>query len=383
MDLLKEKIKAETLRLGFSFIGFSKPEQTPHFPQFEMWIKKGSHNGLDYLNKKYVMDARRQPSILLNNTGTVITLGISYQVQEDLVSSENLNTINSGYLAAYACLPDYHHLLKEMSKELLSFIKRIQSPLIKSKFFVDSGPVMEKDFAYLSGLGWIGKNSLFISPTFGSYCLLGCLFIDLKLQPDQPDETDLCGDCEICIKTCPTGAINNNRTLNVSQCISNLTTSHKGVIPFELRHSIGKNVFGCDICQKVCPLNRTLLNNETRQDFAIKPIIENRIDLLSELLFCEKEYQSKYSKTPVAKLPHELFLRNLITVIGNSGLMEFIDPLTKMLRDHPSPIIRATTAWAIAALDSNQSRDILLNVMNQEIEVEVKNEIEKLTGYLR
>ena len=377
MDLLKEEIKAEALRLGFSLIGFSKPQQTPHFNQFDTWLKKGSHCNVDYLGKKYVREARYQPAILLENVKTVITLGIAFCNLEEVQDTFQQEKKDQGILASYACLPDYHQLFKEKSKELISFIKRVQSPSIKSKFFVDSGPVMEKDFAYLSGLGWIGKNSLFISPFFGSFCLLGCLFVDIELQPDHPDETDLCGDCEICIKACPTGAININRTIKASRCISFLTTNPKGVIPFELRQKIGNKVFGCDICQIVCPLNSSESNIINQQKFGIKPIIVNRIDLLSELFFSEKEYLAKYSKTPIAKLPHELFLRNLLIAIGNSGSIEFFDPLTNLLINDPSPIVRTTTAWALATIDSELSKDILLNAMIQEPDVEVRNEIDK------
>ena len=383
MDLLKEKIKAEALRLGFSFIGFSKPQQTPHFHQFDTWIKEGNHNGLDYLGKKYVLDARYQPAILLENVKTVITLGIAFCNLEEVQETVQQVKMEQGLLASYACLPDYHHLLKEKSKELITFIKGIQSPSIKSKFFVDSGPVMEKDFAYLSGLGWIGKNSLFISPAFGSFCLLGCLFVDFELQPDNRDETDLCENCEACIQACPTEAINNNRTIKASRCISFLTTNTKGVIPFELRQKIGNKVFGCDICQIVCPLNSTESNTVNQKKFGIKTIIVNRIDLLLELFFSEKEYIAKYSRTPVAKLSHVLFLRNLLIAIGNSGSIKFFDPLRNLLNNHPSPIIRATTAWALATIDSELSKDILLNTLKQETGVEVRNEIKKLIGLSR
>ena len=237
MDLLKEKIKAEAIRLGFSFIGFAKPQQTPHYFQFEAWLGEERPAGLDYLGKKYVIDARKQPACLLENARTVITVGLAYPKPANGMGSENPDNAKYGELASYACLPDYHHWLKDKAKELVSFIKSIQSPSLNSRFFVDSGPVMEKDFAFLSGLGWIGKNSLLISPVFGSYCLLGCLFVDFELQPDCPDETDKCGECEICINACPTGAITSKRTINAKRCISYLTTSSKGIIPYELANA--------------------------------------------------------------------------------------------------------------------------------------------------
>ena len=356
MDLLKEKIKAEALRLGFSFIGFSKPQQTPHFSQYKTWRQGSNPEELGYLSKLYVMDARKQPAILLNNARSVITLGIAYLKQKDLDELDNPDKKNIGRIAAYACLPDYHHWLKDKSRKLISFIKNIKSPSINNRFFVDSGPVMEKDFAYLSGLGWIGKNSLFISPVFGSFCLLGCLFVDIELQPDQPDETDLCGDCAICIKSCPTSAITENRTIKASQCISYLTTSYKEEIPIEQCKKIGNNVFGCDICQIVCPLNFKDPKFNILQSNVLRPIIGDKIDLSSELFFSEEMFLAKYSNTPVAKLPFELFLRNLIIAIGNSGNKDLIVPLTKVSNNHPFPIIKAATAWAIASLGSKETK---------------------------
>ena len=127
--------------------------------------------------------------------------------------------------------------------KLISFMKTLDSSSGKMKLFVDSGPVMEKDFAFQSGLGWIGKNSLFISPVFGSFCLLGCLFVDFDLEPDDPDETDRCGDCDLCIRSCPTQAISDNRTIKASRCISFLTTNAKGDIPNQLCEKIGDHVF--------------------------------------------------------------------------------------------------------------------------------------------
>lgn len=355
MDLLKEKIKAGALRLGFSFIGFSKPVQTPHFSGYESWVKGSHPDELDYLSKKYVVDARNRPAVLLQNARSVITLGIAYSKPEDSRGFGNNENNFHGQIASYACLPDYHQWLKNKSKELISFIKNENSRVINTRFFVDSGPVMEKDFAYLSGLGWIGKNSLFISPVFGSFCLLGCLFVDIDLYPDQPDETDLCGVCEVCIRTCPTNAITENRTIIASRCISFLTTNYKGEIPRELNKKIGIKVFGCDICQKVCPLNSGEVRFNSQQGNDFRPIIENKIDLLSELFFAEDMYKAKYAGTPVAKLPFELFQRNLIIALGNSGRAECIDPLTKILHDHPSRILKEASKWAIASLGQKAS----------------------------
>jgi epoxyqueuosine reductase len=353
MDLLKEKIKAKAQGLGFTFIGFSEPKQSPHFNNYQTWLKEPHPDELDYLGKKYVVDARKKPAVLLQNAKSVISLGFDYPNQEGSESFDSSENKYFGQIASYACLPDYHRYLKEKSNELTQFIKSETGCSLKNRFFVDSGPVMEKDFAFQSGLGWIGKNSLFISPIFGSFCLLGCLFVDIELQPDQPNETDLCGECEICIKFCPTNAIAENRTIRASRCISFLTTNYKGQIPGELCRKIGNNVFGCDICQKVCPLNYRDQKNGFDKEKYFWPIIDSKIDLLSELFFTEEAFLSKYTGTPVAKLSFELFLRNLIIAIGNSGGKGFIDPLTNLFHNHQSTILNDASKRAIASIHQN------------------------------
>ena len=349
MDLRKEKIRAEALRLGFSFIGFSKPEQTPHFSAYEVWLNSPQPEELGYLNKKYVVDARKEPGLLLDNSQAVIVLGLAYP-KPTLPFNEGISESKIfGQIAAYACLPDYHRWFKERSGKLNSFLKTLDNSSGKTKFFVDSGPVMEKDFAFQAGLGWIGKNSLFISPVFGSFCLLGCLFVDFGMEPDVPDETDQCGKCDLCIRSCPTQAISEKRTIKASRCISFLTTNTRGNLPNELCKIIGDHVFGCDICQTVCPLNKTKPIFNMQQNEFISPIIKNQVNLLEELLISESFYTLKYSLTPIGKLPYEVFLRNLIIAAGNSGDRSFIGPLKKMIDIHSSSFIRIAANWAITS----------------------------------
>ena len=351
MDLRKEKIRAEALRLGFSFIGFTNPQQTPHFSAYEEWLNDPSPEELDYLKKKYVYDARKEPGLILEDARTVIVLGLGYP-NPTLVNTLSISKSDkSGRIAAYACLPDYHRWFKDRSRELGSFMKTLDYSSGRMKIFVDSGPVMEKDFAFQSGLGWIGKNSLFISPVFGSFCLLGCLFVVFDLEPDDPDKTDLCGDCDLCIRSCPTQAISEKRTILASRCISFLTTNAKGEFPNHLCEKIGDHVFGCDICQTVCPINKGMAINKIKPKGSITSIIENQVFLYDELLMSERSYLEKYSLTPIGKFPHEIFLRNLIIAAGNSGDRSLIGPLKKMIKVHFSSVIHSAAHWAIASLE--------------------------------
>lgn len=349
MNSLKDQIKAEASRLGFSFTGFSRPQQTPHFINYKNWINGSQPEELDYLKMDYVIEARNQPTLLLENAQTVIVLGIAYPNQDSTIFNGISDKKRFGQIASYACLPDYHRWFKDHARKLEKFIRSLDNPGLKTRVFVDSGPVMEKDFAYQAGLGWIGKNSLFISPIFGSFCLLGCLFLNLDLEPDIQNDNDLCGVCELCIQSCPSGAISNDRTINANRCISFLTTNYKGAIPPELFGKIGKQVFGCDICQTVCPINNkgSIKNSQKNR---VSPIIENRVDLSYELSLGEKLFHEKYSATPIAKLPHEVFLRNLIIAAGNSGVDTFVEPLENIMQSNASFVIQSTAEWAIASL---------------------------------
>jgi epoxyqueuosine reductase len=177
------------------------------------------------------------------------------------------------------------------------------------------------------------------------------LFVDFDLKADVPDETDLCGECDLCIRSCPTQAISNKRTVAVSRCISFLTTNTKGDIPLDLCMKVGDHVFGCDICQSVCPLNRDIPDIKISQSDILAPIINEKIDLLPEMFISERSYFEKYSPTPIGKLPHEVFLRNLIIAAGNSGEGTLIGPLKDLIRIHPSFVVQNAANWAISAID--------------------------------
>jgi len=350
MDLLKEKIKAEAFRLGFSFIGFTKPQQTPHFSSFKNWLKGPLPEELDYLKKSYVVDSRKDPGCLSEDARSVIVLGIGYPEPTLPFAESDSERKIFGQIAAYACLPDYHRWFKDRIREFLSSLKELNNSAVRTKLFVDSGPVMEKDFAYQAGLGWIGKNSLFISKVFGSFCLLGCLFVDFGVEPDTLDDTDLCGECDLCIRSCPTQAISDNRTIHASSCISFLTTNVRGNIPNHLCEKIGDHVFGCDICQSVCPLNLGKPVFKQKPNGFLSPIIESKVNLLDELLMSERSCSAKYSSTPIGKLPYEVFLRNLIIAAGNSGEKSFVGSLKKIIEIHASSVIQSTAQWAIDSL---------------------------------
>lgn len=318
MDNLSEQIKAEAKRLGFSFLGITQPKQTAHFSHYLKWIAEGKNAGLDYLAMDYVAKGRGDPASLLPDTRSVLVGGIHYQPRITLSEISEGKESRNGWVAAYGTLPDYHKSLKHMFLGLTKSIRELTNHDVKSKLFVDSGPVMEKDFAMQAGLGWIGKNSLLMTPEFGSCCLIGCLFTDIELSSDEPFGQDGCGDCAACISACPTGCINLDRTIDASRCISYLTVETQGDFPEDLSKKTNGWVFGCDICQMVCPMNKKAIAvNPDFSSSAAKPIISQRIVLSEEFRIDFENFDRKFKSTPVHRIGHLRYLRNITNALTN------------------------------------------------------------------
>jgi epoxyqueuosine reductase len=344
---MEKLIKAEAKRLGFSFCGFAPVQQTSHFGAYTDWAFSGMAVGMEYLTSERVVSSREIPQIILPTAKSVMVLGMGYPPNPNEVSNPHNKDHPTGKIAAFACQQDYHITLKEKCSQLVEFIQSLAPNLVNYKIFIDSGPVMEKDFSFLAGLGWIGKNSLFFHPETGSYCLLACIFLDVPFTTDTPSTDDPCGTCRICIDTCPTHCITENRTLDAGRCISYLTIENKEEIPDELRESMGTWVFGCDNCQRVCPINQQILSKKSKIRSSEPDIISGTINLLRGLIFTAEQFQEIYQHTPVTRATHDGFLRNLIIAAGNSASPILVETLIRLRTSHPSQKIRSHATWAI------------------------------------
>lgn len=243
-------------------------------------------------------------------------------------------------VAAYSVGPDYHDVLREKLNDLLAFVRRISSPGVQGWACVDTSPVLERDLAMRAGIGWIGKNTCLITPGVGSWFLLGELFLDLELEPDAPfPEPGHCGTCTRCLDACPTRAFSARYVLDARKCISYLTIENKGEIPEELRPAVGQNVFGCDICQQVCPYNSKMIDR-----------IDNSNDPLELLELDEDEFRERFRGTPFFRTKRRGMVRNACVVLGNRGNSDAI-PALSPLCDDPDPIIREHAEWAVERID--------------------------------
>lgn len=255
--MLRSEVNSQTIKrlskqFGFDFCGISKAEfLESHAHQLESWLKQGYHGEMQYLENYF--DKRLDPTRLVEGAKTVVSLLYNYYPEV----KQNEETYQ---IAKYAYGEDYHRVVKDQCLGLLNEIRN-EIGAVEGRVFVDSAPVLERAWAEKSGLGWIGKHGLLINKTAGSYFFLAELIIDLDCEPDGKIK-DYCGTCTKCVDACPTEAILPNKTLNASKCISYLTIELKSEIPDEFKHSMNNWMFGCDICQDVCPWNRFSTTHE-------------------------------------------------------------------------------------------------------------------------
>jgi len=297
---------------------------------------------MNYLAEERARSCRREPRLLLPECRSIIMLGIRYPNPKTIQPEEENGP--SGRVAAYAWGRDYHLVLPERLQSLVRYIEQLIGCQVPHRCYTDTGPVLERDLAQRAGLGWIGKNTCLINPWIGSYFLLAEILLGIDLEPNPPFMADRCGTCTRCIEACPTGCILPDRTLDARHCIAYLTIENKGEIPFDLRPQIGNRVFGCDICQLVCPWNRKPAN-EYDQDFASHPSLPNP-NLRADLMLTPQEFNQKFKDSPVQRARRRGYLRNVAVALGNTGGPADIPTLEGALLDG-EPLVRQHADWAL------------------------------------
>ena len=345
---LTQPIKSEAHRLGFALAGITTPEPPTHVSVYEDWLTLGRHGSMGYLADECAQTCRRDPRTILPGCRSILLLGMRHPVPAAAWPGEEIGF--RGQVAAYACGRDYHLVLPERLKALSAFIEQLAGNPLPHRWYTDTGPILERDLAQRAGLGWIGKNTCLINPKAGSYFLLAEILLGIELEPDSPFTTDRCGTCNRCIEACPTGCILPDRTLDARRCISYLTIENKGEIPPDLRPQVGNWVFGCDVCQMVCPWNR-FAAAEYDRSLAPYPGLTS-LDLRNELMLTPQEFNHKFKESPVQRSRRRGYLRNVAVALGNSGNPAGILPLEKALQDG-EPLVRQHAGWALKQIDKN------------------------------
>ncbi len=241
-------VKTCALELGFDAVGVTHLAPTPHGDQLRHWLDQGMAGSMRYMHRQ--KEHRLNPGMILPGAEAAVILA------KDYFNSDPTSRAGFGRVAKYARGPDYHHTLAPSLERVTEFLKSLGNKTTSAKWYIDAGPVPERELAQRAGIGWIGKNTMLIDPTRGSYTFLASVLTDLDLATDQAFEPDRCGSCRRCLDACPTGAFATARVLDARRCISYLTIEHKGAVPTGIRRQLGTWVFGCDICQEVCPWNQ-------------------------------------------------------------------------------------------------------------------------------
>ena len=306
---LSEAIKKTARELGFADCGFSRAEALPEDARrLKAWLQKGSHAGMAYMANHF--EKRTDPTLLVDGARTVISLLYNYYT--DRVAEDPEAPI----LSKYAYGKDYHFVMKEKMHLLFDFIKSMH-PEAEGRVFVDSAPVLDRAWAKRAGLGWIGKNSNLISRSAGSFVFIGEIILNLELEYNQIPESDFCGSCTRCIEACPTEAILDMRSIDSERCISYHTIENKGEISSELEGKLSGRVFGCDICQDVCPWNRKA---ESHQEPAFNPDGE-LLEMSKEswLNLSREEYQLLFLESAVQRAGYDKIKGNLAFLQKKQG----------------------------------------------------------------
>lgn len=341
MPTLAERLKAEAHRRGFALVGIAPAVESDGFAHLQEWLKQGYAGEMEYLHRR--AEERRHPRSILPNVRSVLMLGMEYRggprEQVEPLDSEG----RRGRVARYAQGPDYHPYLWSQLRELARWLQEA-SPGCAVRGVTDTAPLLERDFARRAGLGWFGKNTMLINPRRGSFFFLAALLTDLDLPPDRPFERNHCGSCTACLEACPTQAFPKPFVLDATRCISYLTIEHRSAIPEDLRPGLGNWLFGCDVCQEVCPWNRRAGPGHFPHHSELETI-----NLLELFQLDEAGFRERFQATSLSRARRTGLLRNAAIVLGNVGDERAL-PVLEKAKETEGEIVREAATWAIGRI---------------------------------
>ncbi len=364
----QSKIVQAAQRLGFDRIGFAPVEPFQRGKQaLQDWLEKDYHGEMKYMADHPM---RHDPASLLENAQTIISVAMSYAGHAQ--DQEGLTRLH-GRIAHYARGKDYHRVIKAKLYALSKEIEQIMGKNVRTRPCVDTAPILEHEAAALAGVGFIAKSTLTLVPGLGTYVLLGELLLDADL-PTSPPIEPRCGECTACLDACPTNAFIAENVLDARKCISYLTIEYDGIIPRELRPKIGNMVFGCDICQQVCPHNTAPQPRSAAIEF--KPLEKFSEPLLADILLAGSAAHKRFvDDSALRRAPRNKLARNAAIGLGNSSDTRAITPLLQGLEIHEDPVVRAHIVWALGRLGGRRAIQALKNLEQTETNKDVLAEV--------
>lgn len=377
MTSLEEQLRAKGKELGFDLLGIAPAVTPPGFSRLQQWLINGYAGEMAYMEKH--REARADPNAVFPGTRSIIMAALNYHrsvpgrtstgLTEDRGEApwETAGPRITGRVSRYAWFPDYHELLRRRLEQLLAWLQE-QVPECRGRVVVDTAPLLERDFARLAGLGWFGKNTMLLNKRLGSWFFLGAVLVNIALTPDAPHVPNHCGTCTACLEACPTEAFPQPGVLDARRCISYLTIELRKPIPVELRPKIGDWVFGCDICQDVCPWNRKAPETndpdlEPKAEF-VEP------DLIAWLGLSREEFRQRFRQTALTRPRRAGLLRNVAVVLGNQRNPQALPALLRALEDE-EPLVRGAAAWALGQfLRQRLAADLVKSALQAGLERE-------------
>lgn len=351
---MKAVIQTRALELGFDDCRFTSAAAPASAEKFQSWLAQKNHGEMTWLERN--AEKRVEPQKVLAGAKSVIVLAVSYTKNDEcqMTNGAAPSTVHSsfgirhsnGVVARYALFDDYHDILAERLKQLTEFVNQLGGAETRSLWYVDTGPLLERDLAQRAGLGFVGKHTNLISRKLGNWIFLSEIITTLELEPDAP-EKNRCGTCTRCMTACPTNAIPAPFQLDARKCISYLTIELKGAIPIEFRNAIGNRIYGCDDCLAACPWNKfaregNLMKAHARTDLA-------QPDLIELLSLDAAGFKSRFAGSPILRTKRRGLLRNVCVALGNIGDESALPHLEKATQD-AEPLIAEHATWAMAEI---------------------------------
>ena len=366
-------IKDKALELGFDLVGISPVGSFPENQFYKEWLNKGFSGKMKYLERN--PEKRQDIQNVLPGAKSVISCAMNYNT--DYPYSTEKTDKTKGWISRYAWGDDYHDTITDKLGVLMSYISSETTEDITSKLYVDTGPVLERNYGKYAGVGWVGKNTCLINQEIGSWIFLGEIITNIELEYDTV-VPDRCGTCTRCIDACPTDAIIEPYVLDSRLCISYLTIELKDKIPTDLREGIGNNIYGCDICQDVCPWNKRAHVSDKLEFEPREELFNPNLSYISRLSV--EDFRKQFKGSPIKRTKRRGLLRNTVVAMGNSGEKDFLPFILECLEDE-EPLVRAHALWALWKIDGSKSKDILVNHKQTETDEIVIDEIDTILSY--
>jgi len=392
-------LRERAAELGFALIGVAEARPSDHGSHYAGWLARDLHGEMGYLARPDALLRRLDVDRTLPGARSVVVVADAYYAED---RPGMPGDASRGVIARYARGADYHRVLRRKLSRLLEWVRAEAGVPVEGRVYVDTGPLLERELARRAGLGWFGRNTMLIHPRKGSYFFLGALLLDLPLPADAPFAEDRCGSCHACLDACPTGALLGRNevgapVMDARRCISYLTIEQRGPIPRELRPLIGNRIYGCDICQEVCPFNIKFARPSSEPRYGARgpgeppdgvepdPTVPagwhpgTRSPALVDLLrtaLDEGSWESFSRGSPMRRAGRAGFARNVCVALGNWGDPSAVSVLSQALKD-PHPLVRAHAAWALGRIASDEAVRTLRDGLLEEEESSVRDEVER------